>query len=256
MEIVIRPDYDGLSDTACSIVRAELARKPDLVLGLATGRTPLGLYERLRKSGDSFAKVRFFDLDEFYGLGPSHPDSFQHFLRTRFLDPVGAAPGNVRLLRGDVADLEAEARDYEEAIRGAGGIDLQILGIGRNGHIGFNEPGSSLGSRTRPKTLTPEVLAHYVRDIDPLSRMTSFALTMGVGTIMEARKLLMLACGPEKADIVRQFVEGPITAEVPASMLQLHRSAVVVLDEAAAAGLKRRDYYKWVFENKWRVGQK
>lgn len=256
MEIIIQPSYDALCDAACAIVRAELARKPDLVLGLATGRTPLGLYERLRKSGDSFARVRFFNLDEFYGLAPSNPESFQYFLRKNFLDPIGADPKNVRLLRGDVTDLEAEAEEYEEAIRAAGGIDLQILGIGRNGHIGFNEPGSSLGSRTRPKTLTPEILAHYMKDIDPGARMTSFALTMGVGTIMEARKLLMLASGPGKAEIVRQFVEGPITAEVPASMLQLHRSALVVLDEAAAASLKRRDYYRWVYENKWRVGQK
>jgi glucosamine-6-phosphate deaminase len=256
MEIIIRPDYDALCDTACAIVRDELARKPDLVFGLATGRTPLGLYERLRKSAASFARARFFNLDEFYGLAPSHPDSFQHFLRTHFLDPIGAEPGNVRLLRGDVQDLETEAEEFEDAIRAAGGIDLQLLGVGRNGHIGFNEPGSSLGSRTRPKTLTPEILSHYLKDVDPASRMTSFALTMGVGTIMEARKLLMLASGPDKAEIVRQFVEGPITAEVPASMLQLHRSAVVVLDEASAGSLKRRDYYRWVYENKWRVGQK
>jgi glucosamine-6-phosphate deaminase len=249
MEIIIRPDYDALCDTASAIVQAELARKPDLVFGLATGRTPLGLYERLRKSGASFAKARFFNLDEFYGLAPTHPDSFQHFLHQHFLDPIGADPRRVRLLRGDVADLEAEAEEYEDAIREAGGIDLQLLGIGRNGHIGFNEPGSSLGSRTRTKTLTSEILAHYHVE----SRV---ALTMGVGTIMEARKLLMLASGPEKAEIVRQFVEGPITAEVPASMLQLHRSAIVVLDDPAAASLKRRDYYKWVYENKWRVGQK
>jgi glucosamine-6-phosphate deaminase len=162
----------------------------------------------------------------------------------------------VKLLRGDVADLEAAAQEYEEAIRAAGGIDLQPLGVGRNGHIGFNEPGSSLGSRTRPKTLTPETLAQYMKSVDPAAPVQAFAITMGVGTIMEARKLLMIAAGAEKADVVRQFVEGPITAEIPASMLQLHPRAVVLLDEASSARLKRRDYYKWTYENKWRVGQK
>jgi len=132
---------------------------------------------------------------------------------------------------------------------------VQILGIGKNGHVGFNEPGSSLGSRTRPKTLEPDTLAHYAGNLDTQAPLSNFAITMGVGTIMEARRCLLLASGADKADIIRQMVEGPLTSEVPASVLQMHPRAVGVLDEAAASKLRRRDYYKWVFENKWRVGQ-
>jgi glucosamine-6-phosphate deaminase len=250
MEIIIEPDAAALADRAAQIVFGELARKPDLVLGLATGKTPVGLYERLRKRPEAFAKVRFFNLDEFYGLAPSDPESFNHFFYHHLLNHVKYEPKNVHLFRGDVKDLEEEAQLTEDRIQVVGGIDLQILGIGRNGHIGFNEPGSSLGSRTRPKTLEPETVAHYGGSIPNL------AITMGVGTIMEARRLLLLASGAEKSEIICRMVEGPIMSEVPATALQMHRLATVVLDEGAASKLKRRDYYKWVFENKWRVGQK
>jgi glucosamine-6-phosphate deaminase len=256
VEIIIEPDAAGLADRAAGIVFDELSRKPDLVLGMATGKTPIALYERLRRKPEAFAKVRFFNLDEFYGLAPSDPASFHRFFRHHLLDHVKHDPRNVHLFRGDVKDLEAQAQETEELIRSVGGIDLQILGIGKNGHIGFNEPGSSLGSRTRPKTLEPETLAHYATHLDPKAPLSNFAITMGVGTIMEARRCLLLASGAEKAEIVRLMVEGPVTAEVPASALQMHARAAAVLDEAAASRLKRRDYYKWVFENKWRVGQK
>jgi glucosamine-6-phosphate deaminase len=250
MEIIIEPDAGALADRAAQIVFAELARKPNLVLGLATGKTPIGLYERLRKKPEAFAEVRFFNLDEFFGLAPSDPGSFNSFFYTHLLNHVKYQPKNVHLFRGDVKDLEEEARLAEDRIQVVGGIDLQILGIGRNGHIGFNEPGSSLGSRTRPKTLEPETVAHYGGSIPNL------AITMGVGTIMEARRCLMLASGADKADIVCRMVEGPIMSEVPATALQMHPRAVAILDEASASKLKRRDYYKWVFANKWRVGQK
>jgi glucosamine-6-phosphate deaminase len=254
MEIIIEPDYDALCDAAGAIVLGELSAKPDLVLGLATGKSPLGVYERLRKRRSAFARVRFFNLDEFYGLGPGDADSFHGFLRRHFLDHVDHDPANVFLLRGDVADLEAAAAAVEEQIRAVGGIDLQLLGIGRNGHVGFNEPGSSLGSRTRPKTLEAGTREHYAPSMK--GPVPEFALTMGIGTIMEARRLLLLASGRDKAEVVRRLVEGPITSEVPASALQMHPHATVVLDEAAASALKRRDYYRWVYENKWRVGQK
>jgi glucosamine-6-phosphate deaminase len=250
MEIIIEPDAGALADRAAQIVFAELARKPNLVLGLATGRTPIGLYERLRKKPELFADVRFFNLDEFFGLAPSDPSSFNAFFYTHLLNHVKYQPKNVHLLRGDVKDLEQEAQLVEDRIKVVGGIDLQILGIGRNGHIGFNEPGSSLGSRTRPKTLEPETVAHYGGSIPNL------AITMGVGTIMESRRCLMLASGADKADIVCRMVEGPIMSEVPATALQMHPRATAILDEPAASSLKRRDYYKWVFANKWRVGQK
>jgi glucosamine-6-phosphate deaminase len=253
MEIVIRPDYAGLCGEAARIVLAEAARKPDLVLGLATGRTPLGVYENLKGAGGALARARFFNLDEFHGLGASHPDSFHRSLRRHLLDHVAHDSSRVRFLRGDAPDLEAEAGAYEEAIRAAGGIDLQILGVGRNGHIGFNEPGSSLASRTRPKTLEPETLADTLQGLDTAAPPSRFAITMGIGTILEARRLLLLASGEGKAEIVRKVVEGPVTAEVPASMVQFHPRATVVLDEAAAALLKRRDYYRWVYENKGRL---
>ncbi len=253
MEIIIKPDYGSLCDAAALMVLTGLRRKPDLVLGLATGRTPLGLYERLRNSGSLFGKARFFNLDEFFGLGPDHPDSVHYYLRRHLIDGVTHDPRNVHLLRGDVQDLEAEAEAYEEEIRAAGGIDLQILGVGSNGHVGFNEPGSSLGSRTRPKALEPETLEHYRQA--GAGEVPRFTLTMGVGTIMEARSILLLATGEEKAEVVSRMAEGPVTAEVPASALQMHPRAVALLDEAAASRLRRRDYWKWVHENKWRIGR-
>lgn len=256
MEIIIESGAAALADRAASIVLDELSRKPDLVLGLATGKTPVGLYERLRRKPEAFAKVRFFNLDEFYGIPPTVPASFHWFFRHHLLDHVVHDPRNVHLFRGDVRDLEAQAREIEDLIRSVGGIDLQILGIGKNGHVGFNEPGSSLGSRTRPKTLEPETLAYYATQVDQPGSLPNFAITMGVGTIMEARRLLLLASGEEKSEIIRRMVEGPITSEVPASVLQMHATATVVLDEAAASKLKRRDYYQWVFANKWRVGQR
>jgi glucosamine-6-phosphate deaminase len=254
MEILIERDYDAVCERSAGIVREAVAQKPDLVLGLATGKTPVGLYERLRTSKAAYRHVRFFNLDELYGVGPDHPESFHHFLRANLIDHLKVDPKNVRLLRGDMKDLEKAADAYEKAIAKAGGIDLQILGVGSNGHIAFNEPGSSLGSRTRPKTLTDETLAQYRKPGQEL--VSRFAITMGVGTIMDARRLLMMVSGAGKADIVRQFVEGPITAEIPATVLQLHPRAVVVLDEAAASRLKRAEYYKWTAQNKWQVGQK
>lgn len=255
MEIIIRPDYAALSDEAAGIVLAEVRRKPDLALGLATGRTPLGLYERLRASRDAFARVRFFNLDEFHGLSADDRWSFRRALREQLLDHVAHDKANVHLFRGDAPDLEAEAEEVERKIGAAGGIDVQILGLGRNGHLGFNEPGSSLGSRTRVKTLQAETLADHMQTLDSQARLTSFVVTMGIGTILESRRILLLASGSDKAEIVRQMVEGPVTAEVPASALQLHPRTSVVVDEAAAAALKRRDYWKWVYENRWRVGQ-
>lgn len=256
MEIIIEKDAAALAKRGAQVVFADLEKKPDLVLGLATGKTPVGLYEQLRQKPDAFSKVRFFNLDEFFGLAPSSPISFNYFLHHHLINHIKHDPKNVHLLRGDVPDPEVLSRETEDRIKAVGGIDLQVLGIGGNGHVAFNEPGSSLGSRTRPKTLEASTLADNMKGIDPKTPLPHFAITMGVGTIMDARHLLMLASGAGKADIIRQMVEGPITSEVPASALQMHPHATVILDEAAAGSLKRRDYYKWVFDNKWRVGQK
>lgn len=252
-EIIIKRDPEEMSDEACGLVLAAAARKPAFALGLATGSTPRGLYERLRRAKGAFAKARFFNLDELHGEGPDSALSFHRALREQLLDHVDHDPGNVRFLRGDADDLEAEAEAYEREIWSVGGIDLQILGVGLNGHLGFNEPGSSLGSRTRPKTLEATTLAQYSRGGQ--GPRSLFVLTMGLGTIMEARRLLVLASGEEKAEIVQRMVEGPVTAEVPASIVQMHPRVQILVDEAAASRLKRRDYWKWVYANKWRVGQ-
>ncbi len=256
MEIIIEKDAAALAERAAQVVFAELAKKANLVLGLATGKTPVGLYERLRLKPDAFTRVRFFNLDEFFGLAPSDPNSFNYFLHHHLIRHIKVQKKNLHLLRGDVKDLEALSKQIEDKILDLGGIDLQVLGIGRNGHVGFNEPGSSLGSRTRPKTLEASTIEEYMKSATPGSQVPQFAITMGVGTIMDARHLLMLASGAGKAEIIRDMVEGAITSELPASALQMHPRATVILDEAAASKLKRRDYFKWVFENKWRVGQK
>ena len=253
MQIIIASDYDAMSDEAAGIVLAAVREKPDLVLGLAAGKTPIGLYKRLWDKGDWFSKVRFFNLDEFFGAKADSKHSFHRMLRETLLDKIKHHPDNVRFLRGDAHDLETEAEEYEKAIRAAGGVDLQILGLGMNGHLGFNEPGSSLGSRTRPKTLEPDTLAPFVETLDSQAPISSFAITMGIGTIMEARHLLLMASGEKKAEMVRLMVEGPITAEVPASAMQMHPRATAILDEEAASGLKRKEYWKWVHENRWRV---
>ncbi|MBI5597170.1 MAG: glucosamine-6-phosphate deaminase [Elusimicrobia bacterium] len=249
MEVIIRPDADAVAATAMDFVGRLYARKADPVVGLATGKTPLKLYALMRASGLDFSRTRFFNLDELVGLGAADPKSFRRFLRDNLLDGLGAPDGNIRLLDGSLQDLEAEAEAYEAALKAAGGIDLQVLGLGRNGHIGFNEPGSSLGSRTRPKTLDRDTLADYGEGTP------RFSITMGIGTILEARSLLMLATGEAKAEAVRRIAEGPLTSETPGSALQLHPRARLIVDEAAAARLARGDYWRWVWQNKWRVGQ-
>lgn len=249
MEVIIRPDADAVAETALEFVKRLYERRPAPVIGLATGKTPLKLYAAMRASGLGFAKTRFFNLDELVGLKAGDPKSFRRFLRENLLDGLGVPEAGIRLLDGTAGDLEREAEDYEAALRAAGGIDLQILGLGRNGHIGFNEPGSSLGSRTRPKTLDRETLSDYGPGTP------RFSITMGIGTILEARALLMLATGEAKAEAVRRIAEGPLTSETPGSALQLHPRAHLIIDEAAAARLARADYWRWVWENKWRVGQ-
>ncbi len=245
MEVLIRRSAEAVADEGLAVISAELARKPDLAVGLATGRTPLALYAKLRPL--DWTRATFFNLDEYVGLGPAHPKSFHKYLHDHFL--VGVAAGRVRLFRGDSRDLEAEASSVEGAIRTAGGIDVQILGIGRDGHIGFNEPTSSFGSRTRVKTLSKETLADA-------GDVPIHAITMGIGTILEAKRIVLLATGEAKAEAVREAVEGPVTSMCPASALQLHPSATVIVDDAAAVRLARRDYYKFVDENKWKVAKR
>lgn len=255
MEIIIQPTPEAGSIIAARIIAKLVRSKPDCVLGLATGSTPLGTYSELvrmhREEGLDFAKVTTFNLDEYVGLPPEHPQSYRAFMAENFFRHVNVDARRTHIPDGLARDVPAECARYEAAIAAAGGIDLQLLGIGSDGHIGFNEPSSSLASRTRIKTLTERTRADNARFFDgDLAQVPVHCITMGVGTIMASCEVLMLAFGANKADSVAGAVEGAITAMNPASILQMHPVAKCVVDEAAAAKLSRRDYYRWVFANK------
>ncbi len=261
MEIIIQPDGAAASLLAARRVAALIRKKPDAVLGLATGSSPLALYAELirlhREEGLDFQHVTTFNLDEYVGLRPSHPSSYNYFMAENLFRHINVNPERTFIPSGQVdgAGIEEYCACYEENIRRAGGLDLQILGIGGDGHIGFNEPGSSLASRTRIKTLTARTRADNAAFFTPPDPVPFHVITMGVGTIMEAREICLLGFGAGKAAAVVGAVEGPVTASVPASILQMHPVAKVFTDEAAAARLSRLDYYRWVFEQKpaWQV---
>ena len=250
MEIIIQPTPEAATEIAARLVARLLKEKPDAVLGLATGSTPLLLYRSLVEMRLDWSRVRTFNLDEYLGLAPDHPQSYHHFMWENLFRHVNVRPENVHIPDGLAQDVPGFCADYEARIRAVGGIDLQLLGIGSDGHIGFNEPSSSLASRTRIKTLTQRTRADNARFFASAEEVPSHVITMGIGTIMEARTNLLLAFGDKKAQVVAEAAEGPITAMNPASVLQLHPDARVCLDEAAATQLKRAEYYRWVFANK------
>ena len=252
MEVVIFERPEEVACAAADRIAAVVRRKPDAVLGLATGSSPMGIYAELarRVAGGELdmSGVAGFALDEYVGLPAGHPQSYAAVLEREVVQPLGLR--GVRVPDGGADDLEAAAADYERAIAAAGGIDLQLLGIGANGHIGFNEPTSSFASRTRIKTLAPRTRADNARFFDSPSDVPTHCLTQGLGTILEARALLLVAQGEAKADAVAAAVEGPLAAVCPASALQLHRRAFVLVDEAAAARLRLADYYRWTYAHK------
>lgn len=254
MEIIIKPDYPAVCDEAARIILKAWKKKPNLVLGLATGKTPLGLYEKLvsfyREGEIDFSEVSTFTLDEYFGLDDTHPQSFARYMDSRLYQYINIRPENIHRLCGQPEDIDEHCRAYERKIRSVGGIDIQVLGIGPNGHIGFNEPGSSLTSRTRLKALTRETVEANASLFEDEKEVPRFALTMGIGTILESKQILLLVSGEDKADIVARAAEGPLTALVPASALQLHPQAKFLLDEEAASRLALKDYYRWAFENK------
>jgi glucosamine-6-phosphate deaminase len=253
VEVIIQPNERQATELTAQRIARLVRAKPDAVLGLATGRSQLGVYEQLvhmhREEGLDFSQVTTFNLDEYIGLGAEHPGSFRHYMQVHLTGCVNVASERVHVPDGLVADVDAHCAAYEASITAAGGIDLQLLGIGSDGHIGFNEPSSSLRSRTRIKTLTAET-QHDNADSFAPGEVPRHVITMGIGTIMGARECLLLALGARKAQAVADAVEGPITASVPASALQMHPTAKVVLDEAAAGLLKRGSYYKSVYEGK------
>lgn len=253
MEVIIRPDAAAACNLAARLIAAAVAADPKLVLGLATGRTMEQLYAilaQLHAQGQlDLGRAQTFNLDEYIGLAPEHPDSYRTYMNTHLFSKVNIHLGNTHLPNGAAADLDLECDHYEQRIKAVGGIDLQLLGIGRTGHIGFNEPLSAMHSRTRCKALTPETVAQNAPLFSDPSLMPRRAITMGVGTILDAKRCLMLVTGEEKAAILAKAVEGPITSMISASALQLHPKCTVIVDEAAAACLEQRDYYRWIFEN-------
>ncbi len=255
MEIIIQPDAESASRAAARVVARLLREKPDAVLGLATGSTPLRLYQELirlhREEGLDFSRVTTFNLDEYVGLGPDHPQSYHHFMWSNLFDHLNVNPAQIHIPDGLAADIQAACAAYEDKIVAAGGMDVQVLGIGSDGHIGFNEPTSSLASRTRIKTLTPQTVADNARFFEgDEAKVPHHCITMGIGTIMAARCVIMLAFGSGKADAVAASVEGPVAAMMPASVLQHHPVAKFFLDEAAATKLTHAPYYRWVYDHK------
>jgi glucosamine-6-phosphate deaminase len=254
MEVIIQPDPEAASSVAARIVARLVSEKPQAVLGLATGSTPLLLYRELvrmhQEEGLDFSQITTFNLDEYVGLVPDHPHSYNVFMKRNLLDHLNIPNQNIHVLDGLAQDISLHCHEYEAEILQAGGIDLQILGIGSDGHIGFNEPTSSLASRTRLKTLTEQTRADNARFFDDAWQVPHHVITMGMGTILESRVCIMLAFGNGKAPVVAQTVEGPITAMIPATALQMHRHVHVIIDEKAASCLSKRDYYRWVYDHK------
>jgi glucosamine-6-phosphate deaminase len=242
MLVIIKENYEQMSLEAAKQVASLIRKKPDCIVGFATGSTPLGLYKELirmhKTEGLDFSKVTSFNLDEYVGLPPSHDQSYHYFMWENLFKHININPSNVHIPMGMAEDVDAFCDWYENKIVEHGGIDLQILGIGANGHIAFNEPGSSLGSRTRIKTLTEKTIKDNARFFKSLDEVPRFAITMGVGTIMEARNLLVLANGKGKAEAIKETVEGSIMAKYPATIVQLHRYATVVIDKDAASKLE------------------
>ncbi len=254
MEVIIKSTYEEMSRAAAAQVVNVMNTKPNAVLGMATGSTPLGLYQELvrlhREEGLDFSQVTTFNLDEYVGVAPDHPQSYHHFMHENFFQHVNVPAQNIYIPSGNTNNYRAFCGWYERRIEECGGIDVQILGIGSDGHVAFNEPGSSLTSRTRLKTLAKPTIDDNARFFERREDVPIYAITMGVGTIMEARKLLLLANGTNKAWAVGAAVEGPVTGMVTASALQMHPRAKVFLDNDAASELKMREYYDWIEDHR------
>jgi glucosamine-6-phosphate deaminase len=250
VEVIIQPTAKAATGIAAHLIARWLREKPAAVLGLATGGTPLMLYRELVKMNLDWRHVTTFNLDEYVGLSGDHPQSYHSFMWENLFRHVNISRGNVHIPDGLIQDVAGFCARYEDQIRLAGGIDLQVLGIGTDGHIGFNEPTSSLASRTRIKTLTQQTRKDNARFFGREELVPRHCITMGIGTIMEARQCLLLAFGHAKAPIIAETVEGPVTANNPASALQMHPNTRVFLDQEAASRLKRADYYRWIYENK------
>jgi len=254
MEIIISQTYEQMSKSAAKVVAEVINQKPNAVLGLATGSTPLGLYKELirmhKEEGLDFSHVTTFNLDEYVGLAADHPQSYHYFMWENLFKHINIPRENIHIPSGTARNYRAFCQWYEERIVQCGGIDLQVLGIGADGHIAFNEPGSSLGSRTRLKTLAEQTINDNARFFERKEDVPIYAITMGVGTILEAREIILLANGANKAEAVAAAIEGPVSSMITASALQMHPHVQIFLDEEAASKLKMRKYYDWIQEKK------
>lgn len=250
MEVVIQPTAEAATSVAARLLGTIIRQKPDAVLGLATGSTPMALYRKLVALELDWRRIRTFNLDEYVGISPQHLQSYHCFMWENLFRHTDIRRKNVHLPDGLAKDIPGHCAKYEAQMRAAGGIDVQLLGIGTDGHIGFNEPTSSLASRTRIKTLTVRTRRDNARFFGSEEQVPHHVITMGIGTILEARHCVLLAFGRNKARAVAEAVEGPVTAMNPASALQWHPKVTVFLDEPAASKLKLRHYYRWVYENK------
>jgi glucosamine-6-phosphate deaminase len=253
MLLILKPNADEVAREAARIASEAVRAKANLRLGLATGSTTIGMYKELvrlhQREELDFSRVVTFNLDEYLGLYPSHPQSFRSFMHQHFFSQVNVAPGNIHIPDGSIrGDYQQYCDAYEKSIRDAGGIDLQILGIGRNGHIGFNEPMSSLGSRTRLKVLSKETIKDNRKDFAADEKVPECAITVGIGTILEAKRILLLATGSRKAVPIAAAIEGPVTSSVTASALQIHPDVTFIVDAEAASRLQHLDYYRHILE--------
>lgn len=241
MKVIKVNDYNEMSKKAANILASQITLKSNSVLGLATGDTPLGMYKELvnlyNKKELDFAEVKSFNLDEYYGLDINNKQSYYYFMMNNLFNHINIPFANINIPNGRVKDIDEECLTYEKKIKDAGGIDIQVLGIGVNGHIGFNEPDVNFEAKTHLVTLDKSTIEANSRFFNNKDEVPTKAISMGIGTIMNSKKIVLLACGSSKADIIAKSINGKITPEVPASILQLHQDVTVIVDEAAAVDL-------------------
>lgn len=238
MKFIVAENYDEMSRIGADLIVRQINEKPDSVLGLATGSTPVGLYGCLidaYKRGLDFSRVVTFNLDEYYGLSPEHPQSYRYFMDHKLFNHINIDKNNIHIPNGLCNNIQEECKKYDSEISKAGGIDLQVLGIGRNGHIGFNEPADSLIVPTHLTKLTKDTIEANSRFFDSTDDVPRMAITMGLGTIMKAKKIILLACGKDKAPIISRISKLQVDTDLPASMLHLHNSVTVIVDNDAAS---------------------
>ena len=239
MKVVVVKNYNEISCQAAQLITDQIINKKSSVLGLATGSTPIGVYHELirkfQKGELDFSKVVTFNLDEYYGLSPEHPQSYHFFMWNILFKHINLKKENIHLLNGVTENIAKECKQYEDLIQKSGGIDLQILGIGDNGHIGFNEPDISLDTRTHLVNLTAKTIRANSRFFNNAQEVPKQAITMGIGTIMQAKKIILLANGKRKARVVERTINGPITTKVPATVLQLHNDVTIIVDQEATS---------------------